>query len=81
MGLNDFTAESVLSANGAVIRTLWPGISASREPEWLVGFGAPKKIFLLEAKPEVVVIIIYCYNYWAAINSALMSTGECRKRV
>src|SRR5688572_19678311 len=60
MRLNDFTTESVFSANRAVVRTLWPGISASREAEWLVGLRAPKKIFLLEAEPEVVVVIINC---------------------
>ena len=48
----------VTGTNGAIIRTLRAWKAAFGEADWFFRFGIPQKVFLFEAEPEVVVVII-----------------------
>ncbi len=49
---------SVLGADRAVIRTLGVGITAGRETGRQIVIGIPQKVLLLEAEPEIVVVVV-----------------------
>ena len=51
-------AVGIAGTNRTVIRTLWAGISTGWEAWGQISLQIPEKIFLLEAKPEIFIIVI-----------------------
>ena len=58
MFIDDVAADGVGGADGGVVWTLRAGETAFREADRQVGFVVPEDVFLLEAKPKVVVIVV-----------------------
>ena len=58
MLLDDLTSKAVRGSYGAVIRTLRSRKAACRESKREVSVRIPQEVLLLEAEPEIVVVIL-----------------------
>ncbi len=58
MLFDDFAANRFAVTDAAVVRALRTGISFGGEADRLVGFGIPDRVLLLEAEPEIVVVVV-----------------------
>ena len=56
--VDDVAADGVGGTDGGVVRTLWAGETAFREADRQVGLVVPQDVFLLEAEPKIVVIVV-----------------------
>jgi len=55
---NTVPTKGVTCANRAVVRALWCGETAGREARRQLSVDIPQKVLLLEAEPEIVVVIV-----------------------
>src|SRR5438093_2332192 len=65
------TAKCVTGTNRTIVRALWPGETAFREAQRLFCFRIPEEILLLEAEPEIIIIIINQRSSIAFMGSAV----------
>ena len=60
-----------LSTDRAVVRTLRSRIAAGRETRGIVVLCAPQEVFLLEAKPKIIVVVVDPCAAVACVGSAI----------
>ena len=58
MLFNHVAAKRIACTDGAVVLTLWIWVAIGWEAKRLVGIRIVEEIFLLEAEPEIVVIVV-----------------------